>query len=156
VEVLRRRKFEAYGIDLSKWCIKHSPVGKYLHFGSATSLPCKDQSVDVISCIDTFQYLNRDEAKKAVKELRRVTRKYLCFESITWEDEKFSDPKENPDTIRKHNSLFTQEELIELFKNAGFKLKKRRFLPRKIVGSMIKDREYYEYDFSFNAIFEAI
>ena len=161
VEILRRRKFEAYGIDLSRWCIKHSPVSKYLRFGSATNLPCADQSVDVTTCIDTFQYLNRDEAKKAAKELRRVTRKYLCFECITWEDEKFSDPKENPDTIRKHRSLLTRDEVVKLFEDAGFRLKKRRFLPRKIIGSHMGKRnakynEVYEYDFSFNAIFEAI
>ncbi len=161
VEILRKRKFEAYGVDISRWCIRNSPVRNYLRFGSATNLPCRSQSIDVTTCIDTFQYLNQDEAKIAAKELRRITKKYLCFECITWEDEKFSNPKENPDTIRKHRSLFTRDEIIELFEKAGFKLKKRRFLPRTIVGSHIGNRnseynEIYEYDFSFNAIFEVI
>jgi len=159
VEILRKRNHEAYGVDISRWCIKNSPVRNYLRFGSATNLPCRSQSVDVTTCIDTFQYLTQDEAKEAAKELKRVTRKYLFFECITWEDEKFSDPDENPDTIRKHRSLFTHDEIVELFEDAGFRLKKKRFLPRKIVGSHMGKRsakfdEVYEYDFSFNAIFE--
>ena len=146
MEILRKRNHEAYGVDISRWCIKNSPVRNYLRFGSATNLPCRSQSVDVTTCIDTFQ-------------LKRVTRKYLFFECITWEDEKFSDPDENPDTIRKHRSLFTHDEIVELFEDAGFRLKKKRFLPRKIVGSHMGKRsakfdEVYEYDFSFNAIFE--
>ena len=154
VEALRRHGFESYGIDISRYCLRNSPVKKYLRFGSVTNLPCADQSVDVSICIDTLQYLTQDEVRKAAKELRRVTRKYLCLECITWEDEKFSDPTENPDTMRKHTSLFTRDELIELFENAGFTLKKRRFLPRTIVGSIIANDEYYDYQFSFNAIFE--
>ena len=153
VEVLRRRGYEAYGVDLSRWCIEHSPVASYLRFGSVTNLPCADQSVDVVTCFDTFQYLTVKEVQKAVQELKRVTRKYLCFESITWEDERFSDPEENPDTVRKHRSLCTRDELIELFEEAGFRIKKRRFLPRKIVGSANEKMEYFEYNFSFNAIF---
>ena len=162
VQALRRRGYEAYGVDLSHWCIKNSPTKNYLHHGSVTNLPCADDSVDVTVCIDTFQYLTRDEAKNAIKELRRVTQKYLCFESITWEDTQFSDPKENPDTVRKHTSLFTQEELLELFEDAGFKVKKKRFLPRHIEGKAKPSAEdddyleYYEYDFSFNAIFEVL
>lgn len=156
VEVLRRRGYEAYGVDLSRWCIRNSPVSTYLRFGSVTNLPCADQSADVVTCFDTFQYLTVKEAAAASKELRRVTRKYLCFESITWEDRKFSDPKQNPDTVRKHTSLFTRDELIELFEDAGFRIKKRRFLPRKIIGSVNAENDYFEYDFSFNAIFEVV
>lgn len=159
VEILRKRNYEAYGVDISRWCIRNSPVHKYIRFGSATNLPCRSQSADTTICIDTFQYLTQKEAKKAAKELRRVTKKYLCFECITQEDEKFSDPRENPDTVRKHRSLFTRDGIVELFEDAGFRLKKCRFLPRKIIGSHIGKRsdkfdKVYEYEFSFNAIFE--
>jgi ubiquinone/menaquinone biosynthesis C-methylase UbiE len=159
VELLRRRGYEAYGIDLSRWCLRTSPVKRYLHFGSATNLPCADQSIDVSTCFDTLQYLTQKEVKQAAKELRRVTRKYLCIECIAWEDEKYSDPEENPDTVRKHKSLLTRDEYIELFKKAGFRLKKKSFLPRHIRGKLMKSAsseygEYYEYDFSFNAVFE--
>ncbi|HLD08082.1 MAG TPA: methyltransferase domain-containing protein [Candidatus Peribacterales bacterium] len=148
VEVLRKRGLRAYGIDLSRWCIRTSPVRQYLRFGSVTNLPCPDQSVDIVICIDTFQYLTKSEAKKAVQELRRVARRFLCFECITKEDTKFSDPKENPDPERKHQSLFSEQEYLTLFKENGFRLKKKRFLPRAIPAKP------YPHEFSFNAIFE--
>lgn len=148
VEELRQKKLESYGIDLSRWCLRESPVREHLTFGSATSLPCSDQSVDVITCIDMFQYLTRKEMEKAAQELRRVTRKFLFLECITKEDEDFSDPKENPDPVRKGRSLLTEEGYIDLFTEAGFRLKKNGFLPR-----IIKAKPY-DHEFSFNAMFE--
>jgi len=147
VEILRRRKYEAYGIDVSKYCLKHSPVKEYLRFGSATDLPCKDNSVDVLTCFDTFQYLTREEAKKAIQEFRRVSRRFVCFESIVRED-KLSKQNENPDKLRQGRSLFTREEFLELFREAGFSVVLKGFLPRKIEGW------WYDFAFSFNAIFE--
>lgn len=150
VEELRERKFESYGIDLSRWCLQKSPVRQHLTFGSATSLPCADQSVDVVTCIDMFQYLTRVEMRKAARELRRVTRRFLFFESITREDTALSDPKENPDSARKNRSLLSATEYISLFENAGFRLKKRSFLPKLLKA------EPYDHEFSFNAVFEAV
>lgn len=148
VAELRERNFEAYGIDLSRWCLKQSPVREHLAFGSITSIPCTDQSADVVTCIDMFQYLTRKEMEKAAKELRRVTRRCLFLECITKEDEAFSDPKENPDSMRKNRSLLSERELLILFQKAGFRLKKQPFLPRIIRAKP------YDHEFSFNAVFE--
>ncbi len=148
VEELRTKGFESYGVDLSRWCIQKSPVKKFLRFGSATALPCKDQSVDIVICIDMFQYLTKAEMKTALKEFRRVARQAVCFECITKEDEEYSNPKENPDAARKNRSLLTAKEFLSLFQEAGFRLKKRSFLPRTIKG------DPYDHEFSFNAIFE--
>jgi len=148
VEVLRRRKFEAYGIDVSPYVLTHSPVKEFLKYGSVTDIPCRDQSVDVSICIDTFQYLTKEEARQAVRELRRVTRQYLCFEGITEEDRKYAEQKENPDRLRRGRSLFTRAEIIKLFEEEGFTLWMKGFLPRRIEGW------WYDFDFSFNAIFE--
>ncbi|HLC76046.1 MAG TPA: class I SAM-dependent methyltransferase [Candidatus Peribacterales bacterium] len=150
VKILRERGFAAYGVDLSQYCIRTSPMKQYLRFGSVTDLPCADESVDVALCFDTFQYLTKAEAKKAAKELRRITRRLLFFECITKEDADFSDPTQNPDTARKNRSLFSREEYIALFTSAGFRLKKLRFLPRSIPGKP------YPHEFSFNAIFEVV
>lgn len=148
VEELQTQGFESYGVDLSRWCIQNSSVKKFLRFGSATALPCKDQSVDIVICIDMFQYLTTSEMKTALKEFRRVVRGAVCFECITKDDEAFSDPKENPDSMRKNESLPTENEIFSLFQEAGFRLKKRSFLPRTIKG------DPYDHEFSFNAIFE--
>lgn len=146
VAELRKRNFEAYGIDLSRWCLQNSPVKNYLHFGSVTALPCNDQSADVVTCIDMFQYLTKKEMKAAAKELRRVTRRSLCFESITREDI-LNDPAKNPDPERKNRSLCTEEEFVRLFEDAGFRLTKRRFLPK------LTRAEPYYHEFGFNAVF---
>jgi len=153
VETFRRQGYEAYGVDLSRWCIQSSRVSRYLRFGSATNLPCADQSVDVAMCFDMFQYLTRSEAKSAAKELRRITRRYLCIECITREDTDWSNAEENPDAERKNRSLFTEKQYIALFEQAGFRLKKKSFLPREIDGKKIFG-EHYKFYFSFNAIFE--
>ena len=150
VEELRKKKFESYGIDLSRWCLKKSPVREYLTFGSVTGIPCADQSVDVVTCIDMFQYLTKKEMEKAAKELRRITRRLLFFECITSEDEAFSDPKENPDPERKDRSLLSEDGYIKVLEAAGFRLKKKGFLPR-----VIKAKPY-DHEFSFNAVFEVL
>ncbi len=152
VEIMRKRKAEAYGIDVSKYCIDNSPVKEYLRLGSATNIPCADQSVDVVLCTDTFQYLKKDEVRLAIQELKRITKRYVFFECITEED-KFGSQDVNPDKVRKGQSLLKRNEFIKLFEEAGFEETVRGWLPRHIQGSWL-GHGWYMYDFSFNSLLE--
>lgn len=71
------------GIDISSYAIEHSKeeVKSYLRVGDVRSLPYEDGAFDLVIAINTIHNLEKQELKKALKELMRVSRKD-CFITV--------------------------------------------------------------------------
>ena len=116
---LRKLGYQAWGTEVSQFCLKNSPARKWMKFGNICSLPFPDKSFEVVIAIDVLYYLNKKELKEAIKELSRITRRFLYVEIIC-KDSPNAIQKINPDPLRKDESLFKKEGLISLFKKEGF------------------------------------
>jgi len=66
------------GIDVSKYAIEHckEEVRPFLEVADARSLPYEDNSFDLVIGINTIHNLEKEELKKALKEIERVSRKH--------------------------------------------------------------------------------
>ena len=121
VLALRKLGFEARGIEPSQFCLENSPAKKWLKFGDILNLPFKNQAFDVTITIDVLCYLTKKEAKKAIKELSRVTKRFLFIETIC-QGSPNADQKINPDPLRKDKSLLKEKEIIDLLEKENFYL----------------------------------
>ncbi len=65
------------GIDISDYAIKNSKkeIKKYLKIGNAIDLPYADKSFDLVLSIVTLHNLKKDQLKKALLEISRVSKK---------------------------------------------------------------------------------
>jgi len=83
---------EVFGIDISSYAIANSKeeVSDRLRVGNATSLPFPDRHFDFVYSITTLHNLHCYDLDKALREMRRVSKKhsYLCVESYRNEVEK--------------------------------------------------------------------
>jgi len=70
---LRRKGYQAVGVDNSPWCIAWAkrlfPAGEYL-LCSAEKLPLADASFDGILCLDVLEHVTAETA--AMREIRRL------------------------------------------------------------------------------------
>jgi SAM-dependent methyltransferase len=118
VLALRRMGFEAFGTEVSEFCLKNSPAKKWMVKASCLNLPFKKESFEVVISIDVLEYLKPKECQKAIKELSRISKIFLYLESIS----KFSpnaSQRLNPDSKREKN-LLTTGEVIRLVEKEGF------------------------------------
>lgn len=115
---LRWLNFDAWGTEVSPFCLKHSPARKWMHFGNVCHLPFPDFSFEVVICMDILCYLNQKKVKKAIKELTRVAKKHLYIENIC-QGSPNSDQKKNPDWLRKDKLLISASNVTSLFEENG-------------------------------------
>lgn len=99
VLALRERGYEAHGTEVSPYCLEHSPARAWMRLGDACALPFPDRSFDVVTCIDMFQYLTREQMERAAREIVRVARRFIVFETID-ADSPNANQGENPDVLR--------------------------------------------------------
>lgn len=111
---LRKLGFEAWGTEVSPYCLASSPAKEFLQFGDVCQLPFPDESFEVVVCTDVLCYLTRKQAEKAVKELTRVAKDCLFVETIC-KNSLNSDQKTNPDPLRRNEYLLEEEEIRKLF-----------------------------------------
>ena len=71
---------EVVGIDIEPEKYKN-PRLKFIK-GSATNLPFKDSSFDVVISVDTLEHLARKEQVKMVLEAYRVAKKHIFFAKV--------------------------------------------------------------------------
>lgn len=80
------------GIDISAYAIRHAKeeVRPYLRVGSAAELPYEDESFDLVISINTLHNLYCYDLDRALREIRRVSRRdgYIVVESYRDEQEK--------------------------------------------------------------------
>jgi ubiquinone/menaquinone biosynthesis C-methylase UbiE len=118
VLALRKMGYKAFGIEISDFCLKNSPARKWIVKGDILKLPFEKESFEVVTCFDVLEYLSKKKIKRALQELKRVTKIFLFLETI----QKFSPnsyQKYNPDPLRKKN-LLSFGELINLVEGGGF------------------------------------
>lgn len=71
---------QCYGIDIDFEALKR---GQYIHRGvqiqkaSIYNIPFKAEAFDIVLCLEVLEHL--DEPEKALRDLRRVTRRYCLF-----------------------------------------------------------------------------
>ncbi len=67
-------KLKIAGIDISEYGISHAieDVKPFLKVGTATNLPFKDKSFDLVICINTVHNLPLEDCKQAIWEIQRV------------------------------------------------------------------------------------
>lgn len=111
---LRELGYEAWGTEVSDYCLKNSPSRNWMKFGSVDNIDYDNESFDVVICADVLCYLNRHEVVRAAKELTRVTKHYLYVESICLNSPN-SSQEENPDSLRNNNNLLESGELKKIF-----------------------------------------
>ena len=77
------------GIDISEYGIENAieTVKPYLRVGNAKELPFKDNSFDLVICINTVHNLPLEECKQALHEIQRVTRKDAFVTMDAWHNE---------------------------------------------------------------------
>jgi SAM-dependent methyltransferase len=75
VDLLRRRGFDAWGVDFSRYAIRAAParVRGFVAVGDILDLKFPDNSFDLVACIETLEHLTPERAAQAVAELCRVT-----------------------------------------------------------------------------------
>jgi SAM-dependent methyltransferase len=114
IKAFRDCDFVAVGTEISDYCLKHSPVKKYLQKVGVTSLPFEDNYFDLVICQDVLCYLDRKQIYQAVKELVGVTKQYLYIEVIS-KGSPNSKQSVNPDRLRKSKNLLTKQEWFKVF-----------------------------------------
>lgn len=113
---LRELKYKAWGIETSSFCLERSPAKNWMKAGNVCKLSYKDNSFNVVICMDVLCYLNKQKAIQASKELVRVAKHYLYIESVC-KGSPNSNQRLNPDLLRKDRDLLTKNELKRMFEN---------------------------------------
>jgi ubiquinone/menaquinone biosynthesis C-methylase UbiE len=78
------------GLDISTYAKENAieEMKPFIHTGNAMKLPYKDNSFDLVICINTIHNLKRVECKQALQELQRVSGG-KCFLTVdAWRNEK--------------------------------------------------------------------
>lgn len=80
------------GIDISDYAIKNAKkeIKKYLRVGNAIDLPYADRSFDLVLSIVTLHNLKKENLKKALSEISRVTKKnsFITLDAYSNDEEK--------------------------------------------------------------------
>jgi monoamine oxidase/SAM-dependent methyltransferase len=121
VGALRERGFKAWGIENNRRILARTTraLRRFNREGSVTRLPFDDASFDVVldSCLC---HVPEHRVRRAIRELRRVTRGGLFFGSVTAD---LSPPVlDRYDLLRGVRTLATSWEWSERFLAAGFEL----------------------------------
>ena len=127
-------------IKLAKKRAKEKNINSEFKVANLDKLPFKDNFFDSAIAIASFHCLNPKSQKKAVKELFRVLKKGGQAEIAVWNknSKKFKNsPKERyvkwRDKGIRYYYLFDEKEIHNLFKKAGFKIKKKYKPIRNII-----------------------
>lgn len=113
---LKKLGFEAWGTEVSKFCLEFSPAKKWIKMGNACEISYPDASFNVVICIDVLCYLNKREVMQASKELVRVAKHYLYIETIC-KGSPNSSQKKNLDLLRNKKNLLTANEIKKIFED---------------------------------------
>lgn len=116
VLALRELGFEAWGTEVSTFCLESSPAKKWIKKGNTCKISYEDNSFNVVICVDVLCYLDKREAKQASKELVRVAKHYLYIESIC-KGSPNSNQRKNPDLLRNQKNLLTASEIKKIFED---------------------------------------
>lgn len=100
------------GIDISKYAIIERRCTNKLLLASASHLPFKSNTFDVIVSFETFEHLNRSQILNCLQDVDRVGTKWFVF--TTPEP---STGYDRPDGDQSHISLLPRSEWMEICSN---------------------------------------
>jgi len=69
--------YDATGLDYSEAALSYVN-GKTL-LGSITNIPCADNNFDLVMCNEVLEHLDTSSLHKAIRELKRVSRRYILI-----------------------------------------------------------------------------
>ena len=134
VKEFKKLRKRAFGLDASDIAVRYAGSKSYVSncvLASATDIPFKDNFFDAVFSCDMLEHLTERDAAKAIKELIRVSNKYL-FLIIDGEEERNRDwlikakkefPKVFKDIENLHLTVLPVEKWKEKFLNRGCKFK---------------------------------
>lgn len=125
--LLNHLKYDSTGIDISKYALKLGEKVNRVR-GDAEDLPFKSDSVDIITCFDTFEHLSQPTL--LLKESYRCLRwgGVLIIENPTLNPiDAISDKLHKMDEI--HCSLLWPRQFISYVREVGFRTARRGLLP---------------------------
>lgn len=111
---------EVAGIDISEYAIAHAKeeVRDHVQAADARELPFEDRSFDLVIAINTLHNLAREDCKKALRELERVSRggKFVTMDAYRNDEEKKRMDMWNLTAL----TYMRVEEWKQFFKEAGY------------------------------------
>jgi len=121
---LRRKGYEAHGLDLLSSPEWEGPERQFLQVGDVLHLPYPDKSFETVLLFEVLEHLENPE--KALAEAGRVARKNVI---ISVPDARVDPLFKEAGLIffhwvdRSHVQFFTAESLEEMLKRSGFEIK---------------------------------
>lgn len=108
------------GVDVSKYAIENSKieVKEFLEVADVRNLPFEDNSFDVVISINTIHNLEREECKKALSEIERVSKgkSFITVDAYNNDEEKEAMYAWNLTA----KTIMSVDEWISFFKEAGY------------------------------------
>lgn len=87
VKSLNNLGVDSFGIDPSDYALLEAPeeIKDKLSLGVAQSIDFKDNSFDLVTCFDVMEHIAEKDVYKSLKEMLRVTNKWLILRVVTKE-----------------------------------------------------------------------
>lgn len=73
------------GIDISEWAVNNPCdvlIKNKLKVGDMLKLPYPNNSFDLVQCFDVLEHLDEKDIPQAIKELRRVSKRYIIMTTL--------------------------------------------------------------------------
>lgn len=82
-------KADIWGIDISQYAFEHArpEMKPFIKTASANNIPFRDNSFDLVICINTIHNLPLIDCKQALREIQRVSRKRAFVMNDAWHNE---------------------------------------------------------------------
>lgn len=114
VEDLRKLGIEAFGIDISRYAVKHSPkaIRKFLTVGDIRVFPYS-RKFDVVVSYDVLEHIPEEDIEKVIKNIYQVCKKY-SLHSFEFEKDDRDLSHVNIQKPEYWVEKFTKENLFQL------------------------------------------
>lgn len=119
-----KRNIQCAGVDISKTVVKYcKKMGFKCYLSSATDLSIfKDKEFDLYMSTDVYEHLRTEDVDRAIKEAKRVTKKYFLIRPHPGLDKR---GKANiKDAL--HLTVWSLEKWRDFFEDHGLKVLKTR------------------------------
>jgi len=113
-------KLTIAGIDISRYAIENAIVTAkpFLCVADARALPFKDKSFDLVISITTIHNLPREDCKRALREIQRVSRRHTFITVDAWRNEEEHQRMEQWNLTAL--TYMHVDDWKKLFKEAGY------------------------------------
>lgn len=108
------------GIDISDYAVSNAieTMRPFVRVGDAQALPFPDKSFDLVTAINTIHNLPREECKKAVREIQRVSRGHSFLTVDAWRTDEERDRLFR--WVLTAKTMMHVDDWKELFADAGY------------------------------------